>query len=316
MNTQSVKDIDLSDFITQVDDTYHALRAFTFLLEQTHEYAAGGVSATIGYGIGHLLRRQVDDFEEINSDVSRLIGRLKKAEMALAKAEAAHLPAPQGPAPDAENRIREIIRTAVLAEARRPAWHDLDTIAARSCVHRGDVARVLFVLTGEDHSGADYRAYDGHPAKGMAAHLLAMQISRALSHGDIWGRISDATGLELDKLREVLDAVVTHLPRRADYKGQIASVQENAKAEADMRARVAEQDAQEPAPEKLREALEAVVGNDPETGDMSDTIARIANESGLPSASVARVVGLLLAETGEEPEEEPAPAPRGRRKVH
>lgn len=319
MNTELAPDLNLSDFVTQVDDTYHALRAFNFLIDQMHETHAGGVDALIGYGIGQILRRHVDDLAEINSDVFRLITRVDRAEKALAEIEAAHVPALQGPAPSAEDRIAEIIRTAVLAEASRPAWHDLDMIAARACVDRADVARVMFVLTGEDHAGEAYRDGRGHPAEGMAAHLLALQINRALAHGEIWGRVSDATGLELDRLREVLEAVLTHLPRRAGYKGQIAEMQEAGRADADMREQAAERIAQGPSAEKLRETLEAVVGEDPETGGMSETIARIADESGLPSASVARVVGMLLAEVGEEPEsaeEDPAPALRGRRKVH
>ena len=84
MNTELAPDLNLSDFVTQVDDTYHALRAFNFLLDQMHETHAGGVDALIGYGIGQLLRRHVDDLAEINSDVFRLIARVDRAETALA----------------------------------------------------------------------------------------------------------------------------------------------------------------------------------------------------------------------------------------
>ncbi|RWR25045.1 hypothetical protein D2T29_22420 [Sinirhodobacter populi] len=317
MNTQSVKDIDLSDFTTQVDDTYHALRAFTFMLDQMHEYAAGKPNATIGYGIGQLLRRQVDDFEEINSDVYRLIARLTKAERALAEAEAAHLPALQGPAPEAEDRIREIICTAVLAEASRPAWHDLDTIAARSRVHRSEVARVLFVLTGEDHDGPAYRAWDGNLSEGLHSHLLTGLCWAALARCDMWAQVSAATGIDLMDVKKVLNAMLEYSPKReAINLRNFEDIREIQQAEAEVRARVAEQDAQGPASEKLRETLEAVVGDDPDTGGMSDTIDRIVSESDLSAASVARVVGLLLDEVRDEPEEEPAPAPRGRRKVH
>ncbi|NTT85725.1 hypothetical protein [Tabrizicola fusiformis] len=70
----------LSDFYTQVDDTYHALRALNFLIDAMHESSAGGVSALIGYGIGQLLRRQIDDLEDIKGGVSRLIDRVRAAE--------------------------------------------------------------------------------------------------------------------------------------------------------------------------------------------------------------------------------------------
>jgi len=271
--------------------------------EQAAERIAQGPSA-------EKLRETLEaDHQDRKDRAEERLRSIMRSEFARADAEdAAH-----------EARIREIIRTAVLAEASRPAWHDLDMIAARACVDRADVARVMFVLTGEDHAGETYRDGRGHPAEGMAAHLLALQINRALAHGEIWGRVSDATGLELDRLREVLEAVLTHLPRRAGYKGQIAEMQEASRADADMREQAAERIAQGPSAEKLRETLEAVVGDDPETGGMSATIARIADESGLSSASVARVVGMLLAEVGEtpeSPEEEPTPAPRGRRKVN
>jgi hypothetical protein len=77
--------IDLSDFTTHVDDTYQALRAFNFMMENIHEYICGGISPTIGYGMSHLLRRQLDDLQEINKIVFSLSDRVKKAESALSK---------------------------------------------------------------------------------------------------------------------------------------------------------------------------------------------------------------------------------------
>ena len=85
MNTETADAsvIDLSDFGTQVDDTYHALRAFNFMLESMSEYAPDFLQGTMGYGVSHLLRRQVDDVEEIKGKVFALTSRLRDAERAL-----------------------------------------------------------------------------------------------------------------------------------------------------------------------------------------------------------------------------------------
>lgn len=219
----------LTDFSVRVDNTYHALRAFALLLDKATEYAPDEISGTIAYGVSHLLSRQLDDLQDINTGVSDLIARVKAAERA----------APKG---DPADRIREAMRAAILAEEGRPAWHDLDLIATRACVHRDEAARVLFVLTGEDHAGEDYRAWDGHPAEGLPAHVLARTIYRTLSQCDLWGRVSMATGLDLDQVKGVLNAMLDALPHRADARGQIAEVTANAKAEADMHARVAMRD--------------------------------------------------------------------------
>lgn len=80
---RAASEINLSDFAVQVDDTYRALRAFNFLLEHVNEYAPGGVSGTIAYGVSQLLRRQIDDLEEIKSTVFDLADRVKKAEKAM-----------------------------------------------------------------------------------------------------------------------------------------------------------------------------------------------------------------------------------------
>ncbi len=79
-------EIDLSNFTTQVDDTYHALRGFNFLMDSANEYAAGGISGTIAYGVSHLLRRQIDDLEEIRNTTFDLVRRLETAEKAAAGA--------------------------------------------------------------------------------------------------------------------------------------------------------------------------------------------------------------------------------------
>ena len=81
---RAAHEINLSDFAVQVDDTYHALRAFNFLFEHLNEYSPGGISGTIAYGVSQLLRRQIDDLEEIKSTVFTLADRVRKAEKAMA----------------------------------------------------------------------------------------------------------------------------------------------------------------------------------------------------------------------------------------
>lgn len=98
MQQNTTEDLDLSDFGTQVDDTYHAFRAFNFLIDHLFEYAPGCVSSTIGYGIGQLLRRQVDDLEDINSKVMQLMQHIRTEERRQDRVAAA------------EDRLREIMR--------------------------------------------------------------------------------------------------------------------------------------------------------------------------------------------------------------
>jgi len=98
MQPNTTEDLNLSEFSIQVDDTYHALRAFNFLIDHMFEHIGGGVSSEIGYGIGQLLRRQVDDFEEINLTVGRLVQHLRTEERHQDRVAAA------------ENRLREIMR--------------------------------------------------------------------------------------------------------------------------------------------------------------------------------------------------------------
>ena len=79
-------DLSVGDFVTQLDDTYHALRAFNFLLEHTNYCVIGGISGTIAYGVSHLLRRQIDDLEDLKADSMKIVARMERAEAALAKA--------------------------------------------------------------------------------------------------------------------------------------------------------------------------------------------------------------------------------------
>ncbi|GAA0312538.1 hypothetical protein [Rhodovulum strictum] len=283
MTTENAPRESLTNFSVRVDDTYHALRAFALLLDKATEYAPDEISGTIAYGVSHLLSRQLDDLQDINTGVSDLIARVKAAERAAP---------PAGP----QHRTWEAMRAACLADGERPAWHDLDLIATRACVHRDEAARVLFVLTGEDHAGADYRAWDGHPAEGLPAHLLARTIHRTLSQCDLWGRVSTATGLELDQVKDVLNAMLDALPHRADARGQIAEMTANAKAEADMHARVAARDQDDATPAE----------SEPEAAPATDALDRlreadlgqIARDTNLKEDTVKRVVARLLADPG------------------
>lgn len=89
MTPENASRVDLSDFYTQVDDTYHALRAFNFLLEHTFE--VGTISGTIAYGVNQLLRRQLDDLEDIRGGVSELLDRVKIAERGTAVSDPGQL---------------------------------------------------------------------------------------------------------------------------------------------------------------------------------------------------------------------------------
>lgn len=193
-----------------------------------------------------------------------------------------------------EDRIAEIIRKNALLAAGRMPWHDIDTIAARASVHRDEAARILFVLTGEDHAGAAYRAFDGNPSQGLHAHLLAQAIHATLAQSDVWGRVSTETGIELDKLEWVLTSILQNLPRRADVQGQFAEVEAIAKAEAEAFARVAAQDEAGPDTESLLAVLNAVAGP-----KLRTAIDAIAEESGLPASRIAEVVAQLIHETDE-----------------
>ncbi|SDF51628.1 hypothetical protein PUH89_06530 [Rhodobacter capsulatus] len=198
-----------------------------------------------------------------------------------------------------EDRIAEIIRKNALWAAGRMPWHDIDTIAARARVHRDEAARILFVLTGEDHAGAAYRAFDGNPSQGLHAHLLAQAIHATLAQSDVWGRVSKETGIELNKLEWVLTSILTNLPRRADVRGQFAEVDAIAKAEAEAEAfeRVAAQDATGPDTESLLAVLNAVTGP-----KLRTAIDAIAEESGLPAKRIAEVVAQLIDEADEAEE--------------
>lgn len=205
-----------------------------------------------------------------------------------------------------EDRIAEIIRKNALLAAGRMPWHDIDIIAARARVHRDEAARILFVLTGEDHAGTAYRAFDGNPSQGLHAHLLAQAIHATLAQSDVWGRVSKETGIELNKLEWVLTSILTNLPRRADVQGQFAEVDAIAKAEAEAFERVAAQDETGPDTESMLAVLNAMVGP-----KLRTAIDAIAEESGLPVSRIAEVVAQLIdeADKGGEAENEATEAP-------
>jgi hypothetical protein len=168
-----------------MDGNLDALKAFTFMLETVAHYDAGQLVLAAD-GLRDLVMPHIEQ-------LSGHIGDLR-AETAAA--------------------IRDQ-KAEEHAQDRAPvAWHDLDAIAAKSCVHKSEVARVLFVLTGEDHAKADYAAPDGSHFDGLAAHLLSMLISRTLSHGDIMGQVSTATGIDLMDLQDILEAMASYVPKR------------------------------------------------------------------------------------------------------
>lgn len=155
MNTDIDRDaLDLDSFTTQVDDTYHALRAFNFLLENVNEYAPGGVSGTIAYGTSHLLRRQIDDLEEIRDKVFDLTSRLRKAEEAAGKAHAG-LPDRFVILPTYDPRLEREVRGETpeqpAADPLRGA--DLGAVARDTNLAEATVRRVLERLLAEPRPG-------------------------------------------------------------------------------------------------------------------------------------------------------------------
>ena len=249
------------------EETYEALRGFQLMLGSTlDEYSN---APKFSYGISALLRQKLDDLQEVRADVFGLIDRLS-AQLADGPTRQEQMEPEQILTHEA--RIAELIRSSSLAADNRPAWHDLDAIAAKSCVHKGDVARVLFVLTGEDHAGPAYEAYDGNLSDGLAAHLLSMLINRTLAHGDIWGQVSTATGIDLMDLQRILEAMLAYVPRKRAIT-------------------LAEQlDREEPTPTELRESMIAAQLRD---GVEPGIIAQALN---LRKSAVAKVAAKLTVE--------------------
>lgn len=173
---------------------------------------------------------------------------------------------------DAVNAIR-----AAAPNADRPAWHDIETIAARARVHQDEAARVMFVLTGEDHEGPAYRAWDGNLHEGLPAHLLARHIWNALAHADVWGQVSTATGIDLLDLKRILEAMLEYLPRREAIK--LRGLGPNA------------------------ESAEQAVGAEPHDPLSEVDFGQIARDTKVNEGVVRRVVARLLAE--------PRPVPTG-----
>ncbi|WP_413873924.1 hypothetical protein [Albidovulum sp.] len=99
-------------------------------------------------------------------------------------------------------------------EATVRAKYDIERIAALARVAPHDAARVVFAMTGEDCFDATHRPRDGNLIEGMPAQLLASHIWNTLSHGDVWGQVSTATGVDLLDLKRILEAMLTCLPRR------------------------------------------------------------------------------------------------------
>lgn len=324
---------DFGNHLYQIERNLDALGAFSTLLDIAvcHD---PGILQSSDAGLSYLIDRHLGDIRKTSQELERFqegFDKFEALKAALLEAVGPVAEARQSPRERAEerllslmrtqyasndaaqeSRIAEIIRTAVLAEAGRPAWHDLDTIAARARVHRAEAARILFVLTGEDHAGDAYRASDGNPAQGLPAHLLAQAIHATLAQGDVWGRVSTETGLELDTLKAVLSSILHNLPRR-EVQGQIAEVAEIAQAEAEARELVAAQDEAGPEQQDLRAVLDTLQGP-----KLRGAIEAIADESGLNAEQIARVVAQLMDEAGEEatPAPEYAKAKAQRQKGH
>lgn len=266
----------ISETRDHFDDACEALRGFQLMLGAAlTEYGAGGNSA---YGIASLLRQQIDSLKDLREDVFALMDDLAEAIES------------QSPEEDRtpEALLSEAIRREILAAAGRPAWHDLDTIAVRAKVPKADVARVMFILTGEDHEGAAYRARDGHLAQGLPAHLLFQHCSSALTHGEIWAQVSHDTGLTWEKVKEVMNAVISYLPKRERISLEpFAEVRAIAKAEQEMRERVAQTD-----------QAGSTVGEIAALLCQAD-LARIAQDSGTSEDTVRKVLARLQADPGE-----------------
>lgn len=140
---RAAHEINLSDFATQVDDTYHALRAFNFMLEHVNEYVTGGISGTIAYGVSHLLRRQIDDLEEISSGVFDLVKRVQKAEMVVAE-QVSGLPSDMVVIPAYRPGLEHEMRAKAAAQPKdRLRQADLGAIARDTNLKEETVRRVL-----------------------------------------------------------------------------------------------------------------------------------------------------------------------------
>ena len=267
MNT----DYTLSDAVAALSETVPALCALKAMIG---DHLPAGLSR----GVQTLLDQQISAIETVAGDMEFMLETMDEAE----------------PGMTPEERIVELLRQASLTDAGRPAWHDLDTIAARSRVRRDDVARVMFILTGEDHAGPAYRAWDGNLAEGMHAHLLAGKCLDALAHCDMWGQVSDATGLDLEKVKDVLQAMLEYSPKREaiDLRpfGEVLDAQAADKV---MRELVAEQDAQGPSEAALTDAVDRLRRAD---------LSGIAREVNMDESAVRRVVERLLAEPHPNPE--------------
>lgn len=140
---RAAQEINLSDFAVQVDDTYHALRAFNFMFEHVNEYVTEGISGTMAYGVSQLLRRQIDDLEEIKSGVFDLVDRVRKAEMAVTE-HASGLPSDMVVVPVYRPGLEHELRAkAAVQPMDRLRQADLGAIARDTNLKEETVRRVL-----------------------------------------------------------------------------------------------------------------------------------------------------------------------------
>ena len=153
---------DLDGFTTQVDDTYQALRAFNHLLDQCYEYNPGGVITIIGYGIGQILRRQIDDLEEINSKVGDLVMHIRSQRAAPATGLPPGFITLPMYRPGLED---ELAARAAATEASAPepapadplSGVDFGQIARETNLKEETVRRVVARLLAEPHPDPDMR---------------------------------------------------------------------------------------------------------------------------------------------------------------
>lgn len=142
----AVKDldsVDLDNFTTQVDDTYHALRAFNYLTDHMGELG-GQASGVISYGIGHLLRRQLDDLEEIRDKVFEMASRLRNAEKSAVSVDVSGQP--EGwitPPIYDEATLRAKIEAEEAAAVARLRRADLKAVARDTKLEEDTVRRVV-----------------------------------------------------------------------------------------------------------------------------------------------------------------------------
>lgn len=276
---------DFENILYSMQRSLDALSAFSNILDLAVHHDAGALTSSDS-GLSYLMDCHIHDLAEARQELWQYRPTFEDRQ------------ASSGVTP--VERILEAIRVSLLAADNRPAWHDLDTISARSRVRKAEVARVMFILTGEDHEGAAYRAWDGNLSEGVHSHLLSGLCWEALSRCDMFGQVSTATGLDLGKLREVLQAILEYSPKRQSISLEpFGDVREAQLAEAAMYERVAARDAEkiaedQPPAATATELRDALIAEKLREGVKPAIIAQAMN---LRKSAVDKVATKLTAET-------------------